>query len=165
MIDLTEEDPIPKPGGTPAPDISAPIRRGVWFGLRIRSTPPYLTLSPEPRRIVIAEDGDDGSTPQESSLPSVVHPQIRSPTPVETRLLSQIPKEGIEEPVLPAPVVVRKRPLHSKPQAKYFKRNSRKGKRRIANLANFHLPFGYEPLPKVDLGTLDDALRKLGVDI
>jgi hypothetical protein len=65
----------------------------------------------------------------------------------------------------PAPVVVKKRPLHSKPQAKRFKPNSRKGKRRIANFVNLHLPFGYEPLPKVDFGTLDDALRKLGVDV
>ena len=111
----------------------------------------------------MVEDDDDGSIPQESSPPSVVQPRVRSPTPVETRLLPQIPKE-IEEPVLPSPVV-RKRPLHSKPQAKRFKRNSRKGKKRIANFVNFHLPFGYEPLPKVDLGTLDDALRKLGVDV
>ena len=63
------------------------------------------------------------------------------------------------------PIVVKNRPLHSKPQAKRFKSNSRKGKKRIAGFVNLHLPFGYEPLPKVDLGTLDDALRRLGVDV
>ena len=68
-------------------------------------------------------------------------------------------------PVTSALIVTRKRRLHSKPQAKLFKPNSRKGKRRMASFVNIHLPFGYEPLPKVDLGTLDDALRKLGVDI
>ena len=81
----------------------------------------------------------------------------------ETRLLPQILKE--QALALPAPVVVvRKRPLHSKPQAKRFMPDSKEGKKRIANLVNFHLPFGYEPLPKVDLGTLEDALKKLGVD-
>ena len=63
------------------------------------------------------------------------------------------------------PTVAKKRPLHSKPQAKRFRSNSRKGMRRIAGFVNLHLPFGYEPPPKVDLGTLDDALRKLGVDV
>jgi hypothetical protein len=68
------------------------------------------------------------------------------------------------ELVTPGHIAARKRPLHSKPQARQFKPNSRKGKRRMAGFVNFHLPFGYEPLPKVDLGTLDEALRKLGVD-
>ena len=71
----------------------------------------------------------------------------------------------MEEPVIPTPVVAKKRPLHSKPQAKHFKPNSRRGKSRIAGFVNLHLPFGYEPVPEVDLGTLDDALRKLGVDV
>ena len=125
--------------------------------------PPYFILSPEHGLVVIAEDDDDDPTPRESSPPSVIHPQTRSLPPVETQLLPQILKE--RELALPAPVVVRKRPLHSKPQAKLFRPDSRKGKKRIANFVNFHLPFGYEPLPKVNLGTLDDALRKLGVDV
>jgi hypothetical protein len=131
----------------------------------------YLTcdiIPPEPRRIIIVK-GDEDSTPRGSSFPHGVDPRVRSPPlpppSVETRLLPQILKEEIEEPVISTPVVVRKRPLHSKPQAKRFKPNSRKGKNRIANFVNLHLPFGYEPLPKFNLGTLDDALRKLGVDV
>ena len=132
---------------------------------------PCLTcdiISPEPRRIIIVE-GDEDSTPRGSSSPPAVDPHTRSPPslppPVETWLLPQILKEETEDPVISTPVVTRKRPLHSKPQAKRFKPNSRKGKSRMANFVNLHLPFGYEPLPKVDLGTLDDALRKLGVDV
>jgi len=68
-------------------------------------------------------------------------------------------------PQTPTSIVAKKRPLHSKPQAKHFKSNSRKGKKRIASFVNLHLPFGYEPLPKVDLGTLEEALRKLGVNV
>ena len=117
-------------------------------------------------RIVVAE-GFDGSTPRENSHPPVANPRIPlPPLPLlETRLLPQILKEEAEEPAIPTPMVARERPLHSKPQAKRFKPDSRKGKKRIANFVNFHLPFGYEPLPRVDLGTLDDALRKLGVDV
>lgn len=92
------------------------------------------------------------------------HPPT-SPPPVETRLLSQILREEREKVVPPVLVAVRKRPLHLKPQAKRFRPNSRKGKKRIAGFVNLHLPFGYEPLPEVDFGTLDDALRKLGVDV
>ena len=125
--------------------------------------------SPEPRRVIIIDDGDD-STPREISPPLVVHPQIHPlspmpPPPVETRLLPQILKEEMGEPVSSVPITVEKRHLHSKPQAKCFKPNTRKGKKRIANFVNLHLPFGYEPLPKVNLGTLDDALTKLGVDV
>ena len=96
----------------------------------------------------------------------MVDPHIHSPLPqVETRLLPQILKTEMEETVISASVLARKRLLHSKPQAKHFNPNSRKGKKRIANFVNLHLPFGYEPLPKVNLGTLDDALKKLGVDV
>ena len=171
VIDLTDEVLDLESGECSTPDSSAPIRQGKRIGLWT-CTVSYLTcdiISPEPRRIIIADDDDRDSTPRRSSSPPVVDPHIRShvppPPPVETRLLPQILKEKMEELVISTPVVARKRPLHSKSQAKRFKPNSRKGKNRIANFVNFHLPFGYEPLPKVDLGTLDDALKKLGVDI
>ena len=79
--------------------------------------------------------------------------------------MPQILREEMKGPLTSTPIAAKKRPLHSKPQAKRFKSNSGKGKRRIASFVNLHLPFGYEPLPKVDLGTLDDALKKLGVDV
>lgn len=114
--------------------------------------------------IIVEDDGD--STPRENSQPTGVDPHVRSPQPpAETRLLPQMLKMEMEETVMPTPVVTRKRLLHSKPQAKRFRPNSRKGKNRIANFVNLHLPFGYEPLPKVDLGTLDDALKKIGIDV
>jgi hypothetical protein len=125
---------------------------------------------PEPRRIVIAED-DNGSVPRESDPPPILDPQIHSPLPaspplpVETRLLPQILRaQEAGGRVTHGNRAASKRPLHSKPRAKLFRPNSRRGKRRIANLVNLHLPFGYEPLPKVDLGTLSDALRKVGVE-
>lgn len=134
----------------------------------------YLTrviALPEPRRIVIVEDDND-SAPRESDPPPMVNPRIHSPLPeppplpVETRLLPQILRaQEAEGRVTHGNKATRKRPLHSKPRAKLFRPSSRRGKRRIANLVNLHLPFGYEPLPKADLGTLSDALRKVGVDV
>jgi len=168
IIDLVEEAPDSQIMEYTTPDSSAPIRRGERVGSRAYSTSLYLTCSPtlpEPRRIIIVEDGD--STPRENGPPPAVNPQIHPLLPVspmETRLLPQILREGMKEPETPVTTTTRKRPLHSKPQAKRFKPNSRKGKRRIGNFVNLHLPFGYEPLPKVNLGTLDDALRRLGVE-
>jgi len=171
VIDLTEEASDPERGESSPPDNSAPIRQGERIGLWTYAVASYLThdiISPEPRRIIIAECDED-STPRGSSSPLAIDSYIRStpppPPPVETRLLPQILKEEMEDLVISTPVVTRRRPLHSKLQAKRFKPISRKGKNRIANFVNLHLPFGYEPLPKVDLGTLDDALRKLGVDV
>ena len=169
MIDLTEDILDPQPGEPNTPDNSAPIRRGEQIGLQTSATASFLTcdiISPEPRQIIIAESDED-STPRESSPILATDPHIRSPPPPPTgaRLLPQILKEGIEEPVTPTPVVAKKRPLHSKLQAKHFRPSSRKGKSRIAGFVNLHLPFGYEPVPEVDLGTLDGALKKLGVDV
>ena len=169
VIDLTEEASDPERGESSTPDNSAPIRQGERIALWTYAVASYLTrdtISPGPRRIIIAE-GDEDSTPRGSGSPLAIDLHILSPPPlpVETRLLLQILKGEMEDPVIFTPVVTRKRPLHSKPQAKRFKPNSRKGKNRIANFVNLHLPFGYEPLPKVDLGTLGDALKKLGVDV
>lgn len=127
-------------------------------------------VPPEPRRIIV-DDAEGDSTPGGGSPPLVDDSRIHSPPPiplqqrVETRLLPQILREEMKGPPTSTPIVTKKRPLHSKPRAKHFKSNSRKGKKRIAGFVNLHLPFGYEPLPNVDLGTLDDALRKLGIDV
>ena len=171
VIDLTGDVPDSQNVESSTPDNSAPIRQGEQISSLVYSASLHLirdVVTPELRRIVIIDDDD--STPRASSPPSVINRQAHSfspmpPPPVETRLLPQIFKEEMMEPVIPAPVAAKKRPLHSKLQAKRFKANSRKGRRQVANFVNLHLPFGYEPLPKVNLGTLGDALRKLGVNI
>ena len=174
VIDLTEEVPDSQTGKPSTPDNSAPIRQSEWVGSQAYSASSYFThnvVSQEPRRVTVVDDDSDNSTPREITPPLAQIPQAHSlpPTPpqwsVETRLLPQILKEETGELVISTPVATKKRPLHSKPQANRFKPNSRKGKKRVANFVNLHLPFGYEPLPVVDLGTLDDALRKLGVNV
>lgn len=172
VSDLMEKAPNPQPEKSNTPDNSAPIRRGERTDLWTYSQPSCFTYGiippPEPRRIITVDD-DDSSTPRgNSSSPMVNLYTDSSPppqSPIENRLLPQILKAEPEEPLTSALVMVKRRPLHSKPRAKRFKSNSRKGRKRIANFVNLHLPFGYKPLPKVDLGTLDDALRKLGVDV
>ncbi|KAF9644541.1 hypothetical protein BDM02DRAFT_934512 [Thelephora ganbajun] len=104
VIDLTEEVRDSQTREASIPDNSGPIRR-------------------KPRRIIIVDDDDD-STPRESGYSLVVNPQIHSP--VETRLLPQILREEMEEPVTSAPIAAKKRPLHSKPQARRFRPSSRK---------------------------------------
>lgn len=171
VIDLTEDILDPQPRESNTPDGSVPIRRGeqidLWTDAMV-SCFTYNIISPEPRQIIIAESDEDSTPRQSSPLPAAdlrIRSPLPPPLPVGTQLLPQILKEEMEEPVIPTPVVAKKRPLHSKPQANHFKSNSKKGKGRIAGFVNLHLPFGYEPVPEVDLGTLDDALRKLGVDV
>lgn len=80
------------------------------------------------------------------------------------RLLPQIIKEEIQELVIPplAKPEVSRKPRKPK-ETKKFVPTSRKGKLRIKDFVNLHMPFGPEPVPKVDLGTLEEALRKLGL--
>ena len=83
----------------------------------------------------------------------------------ETRLLPQIIKEEMQELVIPplAEPGISRRPRKPK-ETKRFVTTSRKGKLRIKSFANVYMPFGPETMPKVDLGTLEEALRKLGLE-
>jgi hypothetical protein len=88
------------------------------------------------------------------------------PGRTETRLLQQIVKEEIQELVIPplAEPEISRRPCKPK-ETKRFVPTSRKGKLRTKGFVNFHMPFGPEPVPKVNLGTLEEALRKLGLEL
>lgn len=108
--------------------------------------------------------GDRGSG--ELPLPVQAQPPSQEqPRQTETRLLPQIIKEEMQELVIPPlaePEGVR-RPRKPK-ETKRFISASRKGKLRMRSFVDFHLPFGPETAPKVDMGTLEEALRKLGLE-
>lgn len=83
----------------------------------------------------------------------------------ETRLLPQIIKEEIQELVIPPPAEPERSRRPRKPkETKRFISTSRKGKQRMKNLVDFHMPFGPETVPRVDFGTLEEAMRKLGLE-
>jgi hypothetical protein len=94
----------------------------------------------------------------------------KSPSPgpskrTETRLLPQIIKEEMQELTIPPPAEPERPRRPRKPmETKKFVSTSRKGKLRIKSFVNFHMPFGLETAPKVDLGTLEEAFRKLGLE-
>ena len=118
--------------------------------------------------IIDEEDSDpktgvDANLRDEPSRPTLT--QSLTPNPVrrtETRLLHQIIKEEIQELVVPplAGLEISRRPRKQK-ETKKFVPTSQKGKLRTKGFVNFHMPFGPETIPKVDLGTLEEALRKL----
>ena len=87
------------------------------------------------------------------------------PRQAETRLLPQIIKEEMQEVMIP-PLVEPERPRRPrKPkETKKFIPTSRKGKQRMKSFVDFHMPFGPETVPSVDMGTLEEALRKLGLE-
>jgi hypothetical protein len=92
-------------------------------------------------------------------------PSEEQPRQMETRLLPQIIKEEMQEPVVPPPVEPGRPRRSRKPEeTKRFISTSRKGKTRMRSLVDFHLPFGPEMTPKADLGSLEEALRKLGLE-
>lgn len=98
--------------------------------------------------------------------PSPIKPPSQEPpSQTETRLLPQIIKEEMQELVIPPLVEPEgpRRPRKPK-ETKRFISTSRKGKQRVKNLVDFHMPFGPETVPRVDLGTLEEALRKLGLE-
>jgi len=97
--------------------------------------------------------------------PLTQSPSSEPPRQTETRLLPQIIKEEMQELVIP-PLSESEKPRRPrKPmKTKRFVSTSRKGKLRIKSFMNFHMPFGHEAVPKVDMGTLEDALRKLGLE-
>jgi len=94
--------------------------------------------------------------------------QSLSPEPprqTETRLLPQIIKEEMQEILIPPPTEPEKPRRPRKPkETKRFVSTSRRGKLRIKGLVNLHMPFGPETTPQVHLGTLEEALRKLGLE-
>ena len=92
-------------------------------------------------------------------------PSPGSPRQIETRLLPQIIKEEMQEIVIPPLAEPEKPRQPRKPkETKRFVLTSRKGKLRAKGFVNLHMPFGHETRPKVDLGTLEEALRKLGIE-
>ena len=71
----------------------------------------------------------------------------------------------MQEVVIPplAEVGISRRPRKPKETERFVPKN-RKGKLRTKDFVNFHMPFGPETIPRVDLGTLEEALRKLGLE-
>jgi hypothetical protein len=107
---------------------------------------------------------NQGSDKPPNPMPTQPPSQER-PRQTETRLLPQIIKEEMQEIEIP-PLTEPERPRQPrKPQeTKRFILTSRKGKIRAKSFVDFYLPFGPETAPKVDLGTLEGALRKLGLE-
>ena len=92
-------------------------------------------------------------------------PSEKLPRQTETRLLPQIIKEEMQELMIPPlPESERPRRPRKPTETKRFVSTSRKGKQRMKTFVDFHMPFGPETVSKVDLGTLEDALRKLGLE-
>jgi len=126
---------------------------------------------PSEPAIIIDDDVDlerKGDANPEGPPPRPLLTQSLSPEPprqAETRLLPQIIKEEMQDLVIP-PLAEPERPRRPrKPvETKRFVSTSRKGKLRIKSFMNFYMPFGHEAVPKVDMGTLEDALRKLGLE-
>ena len=133
-------------------------------------TPPPPSTTPSEPTIIIDEGdvdleiGADVNRRDEPPRPALT--QSLTPEPpkrTETRLLHQIIKQEMQELVIPplaGPEISRK-PRKPK-ETKRFVRTSQKGKLRTKDFVNFHMPFGTETMPKVDLGTLEEALRRLG---
>jgi len=117
---------------------------------------------------MIIDEEDADVSPRGRLPPRPAPTQLPSPEPpktTETRLLPQIIKEEMEELVIPPPVEPEKPRRSRKPkETKRFVPTSRKGKLRIKSFANFYMPFGPETTPKVELGTLEEALRRLGLE-
>lgn len=125
--------------------------------------PPGTTAIPSEPTIIIDEEVDLTGTGVGSVNPQPAATQ--PPKQMETRLLPQIIKEEMQELVIP-PLAESERPRQPrKPkETKRFVPTSRKGKQRIKSFVDFHMPFGPETVPRVDLGTLEEALRKLGLE-
>ena len=83
----------------------------------------------------------------------------------ETRLLPQIIKEEIQDIVIPPLAEPEKPRRPRKPrETKRFISTSRKGQLRAKGFVNLYMPFGPETTPRVNLGTLEEALTKLGLE-
>ena len=117
---------------------------------------------PDPPDARVSVNRESAELPHPGSTHSL--PQA-SPKRVETRLLPQIIKEEMQELAIPPPIDPEGPRRSRKPkETKKFVPTSRKGRLRMKNFANFHMPFGPEPTPEIDLGTLEEALRKLGIE-
>ena len=135
-------------------------------------TPPPPSATPS--ELTVITDGEDSDVEIRVDVNRHDGPARPAPTQLlcleqpkrtETRLLPQIIKEEMQELVIPPPSEPEKPRRSRKPkETKRFIPTSRKGKLRIRSFANFHMPFGPETAPKVDLGTLEEALRKLGLE-
>ena len=98
-------------------------------------------------------------------VPAPGPPSLGPSERTETRLLPQIIKEEMQELVIPPLAEPEKPRRPRKPkETKRFISTSRKGKQRAKTFVDFHMPFGPEPVPRVDLGTLEEALKKLGLE-
>ncbi|KAF9651354.1 hypothetical protein BDM02DRAFT_3110787 [Thelephora ganbajun] len=136
-------------------------------------TPPPLSATPSEPTIIIDEEDVHPETRVDVSRrndepPHPAPTQSLWPEPpgrAETRLLPQIIKEEMQELVIPPLAEPEKPRRPRKPkETKRFVSTSQKGKLRIKSFVNFHMPFGPEATPKVDAGTLEEALRKLGLE-
>jgi len=135
-------------------------------------TPPLPPGSATPSEPTIIIDDDDdlgmsvdvdrGGPPRPATSRP---PSPGSPGQTETRLLPQIIKEEMQEIMIPPLTEPEKARRPRKPkETKRFVPTSGKGKLRTKGFVNLHMPFGHETRPKVDLGTLEGALRKLGIE-
>jgi hypothetical protein len=116
----------------------------------------------ETRVVTVNQPGSD-NLPR--PVPTPQSPSQGLPRQAETRLLPQIIKEEMQELVIPPPVEPERPRRPRKPiETKRFVSTSRKGKQRAKSFVDFHMPFGPETVPRVDLGTLEEALRKLGLE-
>ena len=116
--------------------------------------------SPAVTRANLSRDGDPPLF-----VPTQLLSQEPPPKKTETRPLLEIVKEEMQELVISHPPEPEKSRRPRKPkETKKFVSRSLKGKLRVRRLLNFHMPFGSERRPRVDLGTLEEAMRKLGLE-
>ena len=103
--------------------------------------------------------------PGSTELLPTKSPSQELPKHTETRLLPQIIKEEMQELAIPPPNQPERPRRPRKPkETTRFVTTSRKGKQRMKNFVDLHMPFGPETVSKVDMGTLEEALRKLGLE-
>ena len=137
-------------------------------------TPPPPSATPSDSTMVVDEEDPDPADARVSvsrGSAELPHPGSTQSLPqappkrIETRLLPQIIKEEMQELVIPPPIEPEGPRRPRKPnKTRKFVSTSRKGRLRMKNFANFHMPFGPERIPEIDLGTLEEALRKLGIE-